>query len=89
MIAMLNEADSRQELYESKCPNYSMYSPWINIKLLTGPIREMCNHISSVYSILNRRRMPGLSAKPDGIFIEELAVFKETENWLYKQFGFF
>ena len=83
MVAMLNEADSRQELYESKCPNYSIYSPWINIKLLTGPIREMCNHISSVYSILNRRRMPGLSAKPDGIFKEELAVFKETENWLY------
>jgi hypothetical protein len=55
------------------------YKAWKDVDSLYTEYLDMCNQITSVYSILNRRRYPGLSTNPT--HIHELSVFDNVYKW--------
>ena len=76
MMAMGKEANRRQDLFDA---GDEMYKKWRNIKHLTYGLLSICENITSVFQVLNRRKMPGLSIKPS--HAAELAIFKSVALW--------
>jgi hypothetical protein len=79
MKAMLREADRREALFVSSKEVDSIYAMYKNIGLLTKPFMELIESVSSVFDVLDRRKQPGLSAKPS--HVDELDKFKNAAKW--------
>jgi hypothetical protein len=76
MKAMALEANRRQVLFDA---GDMKYKRWKNINHLTHGILSICDNITAVFKVLNRRKMPGLSINPT--HAAELAIFKTAATW--------
>jgi hypothetical protein len=79
MKAMLLEADRRETLFVNSREKDARYKVYKNIHLLTKPMIQVVESVSSVFDILDRRRQPGLSAKPS--HTAELDTFRKAAKW--------
>lgn len=79
MKAMCVESERREKLFVDSDEKDLRFKEYKNIHLLTQPMTEMVESVSSVFDILDRRRQPGLSAKPE--HVEELNTFKKAAKW--------
>ena len=79
MRAMLLEADRREGLFAVSEEKDMRFWSYKNISMLTKPMLEIVDHVSSVFDILDRRKQPGLSARRT--HVEELDKFKSAAIW--------
>jgi hypothetical protein len=80
MLAMLDEADRCEKLFVDN--NDSRYASFVNIRLLTGPMRALITSVNSVFDIMDRRKMPGLSANPNlPTHVAELETIRKAAEW--------
>lgn len=79
MKTMLLEADRREALFVESKETDARYKDYKNIHLLTKPMIQVVESVSSVFDILDRRRQPGLSAKPS--HAAELDTFRKAAKW--------
>jgi hypothetical protein len=86
MLDMLSEGIRRAEEYASIVDKNSVEAKrlekWADVKRFYMPTFVMVTKLRSVFSILNRKSMPGLSSKPS--HVHELSIFDEVRTWFLK-----